>query len=201
MTTVAIRFPDSRVQRADFEGTRTLEDVRKWIDERRDGAPYVLQTTFPPRTFEVSEEHNETLHSIFGKGGQVIMKVPSPNRPIYFDDSLIGQEMKTYSEAYQPNSPGIVSLASSILGSVTGSISNALGWNTPPAPPLEPTASPARTPGEAIREARIRNVNYSARERGVSSSGNSEEDEREKNWFNGNGLAQEAPPRDDAKRD
>jgi len=182
MTTVAIRFPDSRVQRADFEGHRTLADVRKWIDERRDGAPYVLQTTFPTRTFEVSEEHNETLHSI-----------------AY--DGLTGQEMKTYSEAYQPNSPGIVSFASSLLGSVTGSISNALGWNAPPAPPLAPTASPARTPGEAIREARIRNVNYSARERGVSSSGNSEEDDREKNWFNGNGLAQEAPPRDDAKRD
>jgi hypothetical protein len=25
--------------------------------------------------------------------------------------------------------------------------------------------------------------------------------EREKNWFNGNGLAQEAPPRDDGKKD
>lgn len=88
MTTVAIRFPDSRVQRADFEGTGTLADVRKWIDERRDGAPYVLQTTFPTRTFEVSEEHHETLRSIFGKGGQVIMKVRS--RLVTSNDSLIG---------------------------------------------------------------------------------------------------------------
>jgi hypothetical protein len=34
-------------------------------------------------------------------------------------------------------------------------------------------------------------VNYSARERGVEDG----EGERERNWFNGNGLAQEAPPR------
>jgi hypothetical protein len=54
-------------------------------------------------------------------------------------------------------------------------------------------------PGEAIREARIRNVNYSARERGVVSEEG--DGERERNWFNGNGLAQEAPPREGEKRD
>ena len=76
MTTVAVRFPDSRVLRADFQGEKTLADVRLWIDEKRgDSAPYVLQTTFPTRTFEVSEERSETLQSLFGKGGQVVMKV------------------------------------------------------------------------------------------------------------------------------
>ena len=44
-------------------------------------------------------------------------------------------------------------------------------------------------------------MNYSARERGVASRGSSDADHPEKNWFNGNGLAQEAPPRDDTKRD
>jgi hypothetical protein len=49
-------------------------------------------------------------------------------------------------------------------------------------------------------------VNYSARERGVqgrdriSAPGRGDDDDdREKNWFNGNGLAQEAPPRDEKK--
>jgi hypothetical protein len=80
-------------------------------------------------------------------------------------------------------------LASSLFGSVTGTIGSVLGWNTPETPPSE------GSPGDAIREARIRNVNYSARERGVPS------DDRERNWFNGNGLAQEAPPKDDGKTD
>lgn len=78
-TTVSVRLPDSRVLRRDFEMGKTLADVRNWIDESRNDSsapPYVLQTTFPTRTFEVSEERSETLHSIFGKGGQVIMKVP-----------------------------------------------------------------------------------------------------------------------------
>jgi len=77
-TTVSVRLPDSRVIRQDFEMGKTLADVRIWIDENRNNysaPPYVLQTTFPTRTFEASEEQKETLHSIFGKGGQVIMKV------------------------------------------------------------------------------------------------------------------------------
>jgi hypothetical protein len=47
-------------------------------------------------------------------------------------------------------------------------------------------------------------VNYSARERGVAGSGSNDEereDDRETNWFNGNGLAQEPPPKDEMKRD
>ena len=46
-------------------------------------------------------------------------------------------------------------------------------------------------------------MNYSARERGVVIGSNDDEggDERERNWFNGNGLAQEAPPKDEGKRD
>lgn len=75
-----------------------------------------------------------------------------------------------------------------------------LGFNgpaTPATPPVDPQG-----PGDAIREARIRNVNYSARERGVGGGMDSSEgDDREKNWFNGNGLAQEAPPRNDEKKD
>ena len=38
-------------------------------------------------------------------------------------------------------------------------------------------------------------MNYSPRERGVV------DDDVEKNWFNGNGLAQEAPPKDNVKKD
>jgi hypothetical protein len=75
---VSIRQPDSKVLKGEFEADKALADVRVWIDQNRtDGsnAPYVLQTTFPTRTFEVSEEHQETLGSIFGKGGQCIMKV------------------------------------------------------------------------------------------------------------------------------
>ena len=94
-------------------------------------------------------------------------------------------------------------MASSLLGSVTGTISNVLGW-TAPAPPVA-TEEPRGqgVPGEAIREARIRNVNYSARERGIV-EGDNGEGERERNWFNGNGLAQEAPPtrkEDEGKKD
>ena len=85
-TTVSVRLPDSRVIRAEFDAQQTLADVRKWIDETRNdssSAPYVLQTAFPTRTFEVSEEHNETLESLLGKGGQVIMKVcPYQNTPL-----------------------------------------------------------------------------------------------------------------------
>jgi len=102
-----------------------------------------------------------------------------------------------YSQAYVPSSPGVVGIASSLLGSVTGTISNALGWNTPPAPQQETNEQDTAVPGAAIREARIRNVNYSARERGVNANSG---DDREKNWFNGNGLAQEAPPRDDDRK-
>lgn len=94
-------------------------------------------------------------------------------------------------------------MASSIIGSVTGTISNALGWNTPHTPAMTTETSPG-VPGDAIREARIRSVNYSARERGVARRGSNDEergDDREPNWFNGNGLAQEAPPRDEGKRD
>jgi len=83
------------------------------------------------------------------------------------------------------------------MGTVTGTISNVLGWNTPPAPAVDgEERRDDGEPGNAIREARIRNVNYSARERGVVS-----DEDRETNWFNGNGLAQEAPPRDDGKKD
>jgi len=77
-TTVSVRLPDARVIRQDFEMGKTLADVRIWIDESRNdysAPPYVLQTTFPTRTFQASEEQTETLHSLFGKGGQVIMKV------------------------------------------------------------------------------------------------------------------------------
>lgn len=77
-TTISVRLPDSRAIRTEFDSRQTLADVRKWIDETRNdpsSAPYVLQTTFPTRTFELSEEHNETLESLLGKGGQVIMKV------------------------------------------------------------------------------------------------------------------------------
>ena len=77
MTKVSIRQPDSVVLKHEFASSETLSDVRKWIDSNRsDGsAPYVLQTTFPTRSFEVSEEHSETLQSVLGKGGQLIMKV------------------------------------------------------------------------------------------------------------------------------
>jgi len=187
---VAVRLPDSTVLRGEFEGQKTLADVRTWIDDQRNdpsAPPYVMQTTFPTRTFEISEEHTEPLSSILGKGGQIILKVPSPPP---FKPKLTSQEIKSYSDAYAP-APGVVSMASNLLGSVTGTISNALGWTTPPtAAPTEAGPGPG-VPGEAIREARIRNVNYSARERGVGQ----EEGERERNWFNGNGLAQEAPPR------
>jgi hypothetical protein len=93
-------------------------------------------------------------------------------------------------------------MASSFLGSVTGTISNVLGWTAPPAqvPVDGETGAQGGAPGEAIREARIRNVNYSARERGVVEG----DGERERNWFNGNGLAQEAPPtrkEDEGKKD
>lgn len=168
-----------------------MTDVRSWIDSTRNDpstAPYVLQTTFPIHTFEASEEHSETLHSILGKGGQIIMKVFNFSLPI-----LTLQEIKAYSEAYSsPGTSGVVSLASSLFGSVTGTISNVLGWNT--TSPVASEATP-ETPGGAIREARIRNRNYSPKERGVEKA--DDEDGREKNWFNGNGLAQEAPPKDD----
>jgi hypothetical protein len=100
---------------------------------------------------------------------------------------------------YSPATTGVASLASPLIGSVTGTISNALGWNNPPPPA---TTIPQQTPGDAIREARIRNSNYSARERGVvvdnyDDNGN----DRERNWFNENGLAQEAPPTDEGKSD
>lgn len=82
-TKVAVRLPDSRILRGEFDGGKTLADVRTWIDETRMESvapPYVLQTTFPTRTFEVSEEHTETLSSILGKGGQIILKVlPHPS--------------------------------------------------------------------------------------------------------------------------
>ena len=99
-----------------------------------------------------------------------------------------------------------MSIASSIIGTITGTISNALGWNTPNAATTAAAATETspRVPGDAIREARIRNVNYSARERGVADRGPNDgerEDDRKTNWFNGNGLAQEAPPRDEGKRD
>jgi hypothetical protein len=82
---------------------------------------------------------------------------------------------------------------------VTGTLSHVLGWANPqaaPQPVVGETTDPPdedRNPGAAVREARIRNANYSARERGVEGS-NEGKDGREKNWFNGNGLAQEAPP-------
>ena len=79
VTKVAVRQPNSVILKGEFQGTQTLADVRKWIDEnRKDGVntPYVLQTTFPTRTYEVSEEQSETLSTILGKGGQIIMKVP-----------------------------------------------------------------------------------------------------------------------------
>jgi UBX domain len=81
-TTIAVRLPDSRLIKREFDGDATLDDVRQWIDEMRlvdntSGAPYVLQSTFPTRTFEASEERNETLRSLFGKGGQLILKVLS----------------------------------------------------------------------------------------------------------------------------
>lgn len=45
-------------------------------------------------------------------------------------------------------------------------------------------------------------MNYSARERGIGSrrEGDTDEGDRERNWFNGNGLAQEAPPRDQGEK-
>jgi hypothetical protein len=78
MTKVSIRQPNSGVLKNEFGSDTTLSDVRKWIDENRsDGSsPYVLQTTFPTRTFEAAEEHSETVHAILGKGGQLIMKAP-----------------------------------------------------------------------------------------------------------------------------
>ena len=84
-TKVAVRLPDSRVLRGEFDGDKkTLADVRIWIDEQRNemSAPlYVMQTTFPTRTFEISEEHTESLSSILGKGGQIILKVPPLPKP------------------------------------------------------------------------------------------------------------------------
>lgn len=82
---------------------------------------------------------------------------------------------------------------------MTGTLGNVLGWNTPPTEVESSTPAPMAEgrPSDAVREARIRNMNYSARERGVV-----RDDDREKNWFNGNGLAQEAPPsKDEGKKD
>ena len=76
---------------------------------------------------------------------------------------------------------------------MTGTISNVFRWNSQPTPAVNESDG---TPGEAIREARIRSMNYSMRERGVEAL-RPDEDDREKSWFNGNGLAQEPPTRDD----
>jgi hypothetical protein len=79
MTKLSIRQPNSTVLKMEFQSADTLADVRVWIDgNRSDGStsPYVLQTTFPTRTFEAAEEAQETLGSIYGKGGGLIMKVP-----------------------------------------------------------------------------------------------------------------------------
>jgi len=84
MTRVSVRQPDSTVLKCDFESSKTLDDLRRWIaDHRTDGSssPYVFQTTFPSRTFEPEREQTETLGNIFGRGGQCHMKVISPSRP------------------------------------------------------------------------------------------------------------------------
>jgi UBX domain-containing protein 1/4 len=81
MTKLSIRQPNSTVLKTEFESRAMLADVRVWIDgNRSDGStsPYVLQTTFPTRTFEAAEEAQETLGSIYGKGGGLIMKVRTP---------------------------------------------------------------------------------------------------------------------------
>lgn len=80
MTRLSIRQPDSKILKSEFPADKTLAGVRKWIDANRtDGtSPYVLQTTFPTRTFEVSEEESEAVGTVFGKGGQCIMKVKLP---------------------------------------------------------------------------------------------------------------------------
>lgn len=93
LTKLSIRQPDSKTLKVEFETNKTLEDVRKWIDTNRtDGSsPYVLQTTFPTRTFEVSEER-ETVGSIFGKGGQCVMKVspyPTSFLSLHIYDSTV----------------------------------------------------------------------------------------------------------------
>jgi hypothetical protein len=78
LTKLSIRQPNSTLLKAEFNAQETLSDVRVWIDSHRtDGstAPYVLQATFPTRTFEASEEQSETLGSLYGKGGGCIMKV------------------------------------------------------------------------------------------------------------------------------
>jgi UBX domain len=86
VTMISVRFPDSIVLKGRFESGKTLKDVRSWIDETRNmstAPPYVFQTTFPTRTFEVSEEEHETLSSLFGKGGQVVLKVHPYSRVVW----------------------------------------------------------------------------------------------------------------------
>lgn len=86
VTMISVRFPDSSVLKGRFEGGKTLKDVRSWVDETRNmstAPPYVFQTTFPTRTFEVSEEEHETLSSLFGKGGQVVLKVHPYSRVVW----------------------------------------------------------------------------------------------------------------------
>jgi hypothetical protein len=92
ITKLSIRQPDSKIIRGEFPAENTLSDIRKWIDINRtdtsggsNSSPYVLQTTFPTRTFEVAEEESETVGSIFGKGGQCIMKVPPQSPPRFVD--------------------------------------------------------------------------------------------------------------------
>ena len=113
---------------------------------------------------------------------------------------------------YFISTPGLAGLASSLIGSVIGKLFNVLSWSNLRIPipqqfqtqiiglaawnrnvrnfGISGNSSPR--PGEAIRETRI--LNYSARKRGVVSDEG--DGEREKNWLNWNGLAQEAPARD-----
>jgi hypothetical protein len=92
MTKLSIRQPNSTVLKGEFEATQTLTDVRQYIDVNRtdsSNSPYVLQTTFPTRTFEAAEEQHETLGEIYGKGGSLIMKVLTPNVKLILGNQTI----------------------------------------------------------------------------------------------------------------
>jgi UBX domain len=77
-THISIRQPNSQILKSDFSPSANLTTLRNYIDSHRTDSsprPYVLQTTFPTRTFQVAEEESLTLGEVFGKGGQCVMKV------------------------------------------------------------------------------------------------------------------------------
>ena len=142
---VQVRLFDGGVIRTRFEPTKTLDDVRTWVDEQRnDDQPFTFKqilTPSPNQDLSITEEQH-TLKELGFIPSATLVMVPIQGATAAYGDAGPGIVSRGFSAGYNTLAGG--------AGLVTGALGTILGMGAVATQPEAPQASPSEPAPQAL---------------------------------------------------